>query len=90
MRLLATENISNIRAGTGGEAGVGAALGAAFNNAILCWAAIADSLLCCTYTVPACQTGCYYERQRRRTHLRQPEQLQRYLEFSYFLALSAC
>lgn len=68
----------------------GAVLGAAFNNAILCWAVVADSLLCCTYAAPACQTGSYYDAQRGRTCLRQLEQLQRYLEFSYFLTPSAC
>lgn len=40
--------------------------GAAFNNTILCSAAIADSLLCGTYAALACQTGSYYERQRKR------------------------
>lgn len=61
-------------------------LGAAFNNTILCSAAIEGSLLCCTYTALACQTGFYYERQRGRAHLRQQEQLQYYLGFGYFLA----
>lgn len=69
MPLLATENISNIRAGTGGGRGgckgvVGGTLGAAFNNAILCSAAVADSLLRLhVYAAPACQTGCVKDRE---------------------------
>lgn len=90
MLLLATENISNIKTDTGGGTRRTAVLGAAFNNTILCSAAIEDSLLCGTYTALACQTGFYYERQRGRAHLRQQEQLQYYLGFGYFLAPCVC
>lgn len=64
---------------------------AAFSNTIWCSVVIEDSLLCSAYTVPACQTGFYYERQRGREHLKQQQQqLQYYSGFCYFLALCVC
>lgn len=97
MLLLATENISNKKDRRWKEKGKkdGPALHAAFNKTIWCTAGAKHphhhhQPRCHIYAALSCQTGFYYGRKTGREHLREEEQLQYYLGFSYFLPPCVC